>query len=347
MTMEPRKKPVRQTEQKANRPLWLFLCEPGMADLLAKELSFRKIIARKTRLTKLFMRHYDVLLVPDVQITGPVKTTRLALHVLICPVFGKVQVSDKQMDLLVAACLREKSNGFVSSVAGSAFNRQDFGRWITKRLTERGVTIADDAKRPLWLIVIDQAYYFCFPRFNHHELAGRISDREGALPATIASGMLFAAEPKTGDVIWDLTTGSGTLLGEASAMAPDAALIGTDTDKLAIGHARQKLASHKRAVLSEADARSFDPGRSDVSLLLANLPWGKQFKTEEGNAAFYEALLRNALNYVAPKWRGCFLTSDSEAFVDATSAIGGLDVARIATIKVRGEEAVLWRITAL
>lgn len=40
-----------------------------------------------------------------------------------------------------------------------------------------------------------------------------------------------------------------------------------------------------------------------MTLTLANLPWGKRYEAAGGNAALYEALIRNVLAHAAAGWR--------------------------------------------
>ncbi len=340
----PAKAPARRDAQGGGgeRPLWLFLTEPGIADLALKELKARKVVGQKTRATKLFLRNYDMLVIPDSQVAAPPKDLRLSLHALAAPVFGRRNITEGQLMRLAGAWSRERADGLVSSVAGSAFVRQDLMRWLGKQLLALGIETEGAGKRPCWLIVVDEAYYFGFPRFNHHEAQSRDrpQDRTGALPPTIAAALLFAAKPGPGEVIWDPVCGSGTLLREARAMAPKAVLIGTDADPAAIALAATLLGD--TAQLKVADAASADPGRDDVTLTIANLPWGVQYESEGGNAAFYEALLRNALASAAPTWRGVFITSDGPALRAAVRAVGGLSAREAATPKVRGREAGIW-----
>jgi hypothetical protein len=186
------------------RPLWVLLTEPGLAGRLVKELKYRKILEQKARATKAFLRNYDLLVVPNSQVSGDVTESRLALHIMTCPVFGRYKISNGQLDALVDAWHRTSADGLVSSVAGNIFQRQDLIRWVTKRLHERNVGVsAANLKRPIWLIVVDESYYFCFSRFNYHETGGRDrhTERPGLLPPAIGAAMVFAALPKTGEVV--------------------------------------------------------------------------------------------------------------------------------------------------
>jgi predicted RNA methylase len=333
----------------AERPLWLFLTEPGLGSLLLKELKYHDVVFQKTRTTLAFMRNYDLLVLPEVQLKSRSIRSRMALHAMICPVFGRFKVSETQLDLLARYCRKERVDGLVSSVAGGVFQRQDIMRWIQKRLSERGVRLAtgQPSKRPLWLVVIDEQYYFGFPRFNHHDAPSRSrsADRSGSLPPAIAAACVFAAKPREHEVVWDPVMGTGTVLREVAEQFPDADLIGSDCDPQALSLARANLASVPGARLMLADSTAIDLGRSDLSLTLANLPFGTQFKAEGGNSRLYEGILRRSLAHASGQWRASLLTSDGDALRTAVASIGALNLEKLIETRVRGHPAALWLVT--
>ena len=53
-----------------------------------------------------------------------------------------------------------------STVIGTGFARRTWVRWVSKQLADRGVSLSPGGG-PCWLIVVDQAFYFGFQRFNH------------------------------------------------------------------------------------------------------------------------------------------------------------------------------------
>jgi predicted RNA methylase len=327
------------------RPVWVFLTEPGLAALLMKELKYRKIFRHKTRATKSFLRNYDMLAVPDSQISGNVAASRLALHVLTCPVFGRHKISARQLDALATAWRQASTDGFVSSVVGNAFRRQDMMRWVTNRLNERGIRmVGGKPKRPMWLIIVDESYYFCFPRHNYHEAAGRDrhAERLGMLPPVVGAAMMFAAFPKPDEIVWDPVAGSGSLLSEAAEQNPHGALIGTDIDEAAVKLASRTLQRYGNAIALRGDATSIALPRRDISLTIANLPFGKQYTTQQGNRALYGGIFQNCLAHASARWRGCFLTSDAEAFCRAVADTRGITAIPVARVRIRGVDASIW-----
>ncbi len=326
------------------RPLWVTLCESGLAKLLAKELKYRKIIARSTRAKPLFLRNYDVLVIPDVQVTGDFKSSRLSLHTLRCQVFGRGSITASQLDLLAEVCESAGVEQLVSSVAGSHFKRRDLNAWVKSRLAERGVSVGrTDSRRLVWLVVVDDRFYFGLPIQNHHDAAGRKSRgvRAGALPATVAAAMVFAAELARKEVIWDPMAGSGTILEEAAAMAPDAELIGSDTDPAALATAARRV---PRADFVTGRVDSIDVGRKDVTLTLCNPPWEHQYQSETDQDAMFRSILTCSLKVAGPRWRAVLITPHGDALKNAADSVGNLVISRIAEPTVRGRTVGLWRV---
>jgi RMKL-like, methyltransferase domain len=327
---------------------WLFLTEPGLAPLLIRELKYRKIAAQKARATTLFLRNYDLVILPDSQVQSRSFPTRLALHVMACPVFGRSSITKAQLDRLADAWRRNKPDGLVSSIAGNTFQRQDLMRWLTKEMTARGITVGATAapKRPVWLLAVDDSYYFGLPRFNYHNAPGRErpDDRSGSLPPVIAAALCFAAKPAPSEVIWDPVMGTGTVLREAMEQVASGTFIGSDIDTNALDIARKSLGTRQNMALLAGDSTKLDLGRHDLTLTLANLPFGKQFQPETGTASLYEGILRRSLDFAASSWRAVVLTSDDAGLRQAVAAVGGLALEKIAGVRTRGLAADIWLI---
>lgn len=328
------------------RPLWLFLSEPGLGAPLVKELKYRDVIRAKTRAQTWHLRNYDLLVFPDSQIAGAVNASRIALDALVCPAFGRHKITDRQLDRLAHEARADRCDGLVSSVAGSIFARQDIMRWLEARLGERGLKFAGEALRPIRLFIIDEHFYFGLTRFNYHDAPGRERDmdRHGSLPPTIAAAMCFAANLQNREVVWDPVAGTGTLLREAAATLKEPTLIGSDIDTQALDIAETSLAATPGHKLWNADSTTLDLQRKDVTLTLANLPFGKQFKSSEGNALLYERILRRSLDHAAPNWRACLLTSDAGALAASVDAIAQLTMEKVASVRIRGHAASIYLI---
>lgn len=332
---------LRAAARVRERPLWLFLTEPGLGGLLARELKFRDVVAQKTQFARLHLRNYDLLIAPDTVVQSQSMMSRIASHVLVCPVFGRENVSGVQLDQLAAWVAQEDAHSLVKSIAGETLSRPEFERFVARELSERGVKLSGEGKA-IWLLAVDEKYYFAFPRFNYHDAPGRqrSSEREGSLPVVVASAMVFAAKPGRSEVIWDPVMGTGTLLSEARQLAPDARLIGSDVDAEAVRLAKQRLKKTDRVRILHTDLKRVRFEEA-ITLTLANLPFGKQFKPESGTGALYEAVLRQSLRSAAENWRGCLLTSDTDALAAAVENIGGLVIQEVAGVVVRGMQATI------
>ena len=336
----------RADPRKVDRPLWLFLTEPGLGTLLLQELRFIGATERKAQAAKLLLRNHDLLVLPDVVVRRHDSAPRLATNVLVSPVFGREQLGARQLDLLAQAMQRERTDGLTTSIAGDAFSRSDFTPWLLRELGSRDVRFPALHRRPAWFLAVDDSFYFGFSRFNHHDARGRpkTREREGSLPPVIAAAMVFAAKPGSGEVIFDPVMGTGTILAEAAQMAPGARLIGSDIDPTAVAIARRLLLHVGGARLSHRDSTRASPDASSLTLTIANLPFGKRHKSASGNASLYEAILRRSLECAAPQWRAVLLTSDAQSLRSAVQSIGGLNLASVADIKVRGQEATIWTV---
>lgn len=309
-----------------------------------KELKQKKIVKRSTRMKPFFLRNYDLMALPDSLVSGDVRKSRLSLHTLRCPVFGRGTISESQLDLLAGACEDAGANRLVASLAGAKFDRKELTAWVRTRLSKRGVELSsEESERIVWLVVVDDAYYFGFPEQNYHDAPGRTAHgiRAGALPVTIAAGMAFAAELTARDVIWDPMTGSGSLLEEARSAMPGVTTIGSDIDSAAIAKARDRV---PEATFRVGRLQDIDLGRTDVTLTLVNPPWEHQFASGEGQEALLGDLLRASLKVAAPDWRAVIVTPHGKALSAAARAVGALSVEQVTELKVRGLEVGLWRI---
>ncbi len=339
----PAARKLSRTQPASARPLWLFLTEPGLAALLLRELKFINAIERKAQAARLHLRNHDLLVLPEVVVKRREVAPRLATNILVAPVFGREEVGARQLDLLAQATRRERVDGLVTSIAGDSFSRGDFLPRLLRELGSRRVRFSESHRRPVWFLAVDDKFYFGFARFNHHDAPGRLrADREGSLPAVIAAAMVFAAKPGSNEVILDPVMGAGTILGEAAQMAPDARLNGCDIDPAAVTIARRTLADVRGARLFHGDSTRADYNGPQISLTLANLPFGKQHRSVSGNRALYEAILRRSLEHAAPIWRAVLVTSDEESLRSAVQTIGGLSLANVADIRIRGQAATIW-----
>ncbi len=173
-------------------------------------------------------------------------------------------------------------------------------------------------------------------------------EREGSLPPAIAAALVFSATPTSTDVVLDPTCGSGTLLAEISSYASRAKRIGTDIDPQAIAIATENLkhSGDEPPLLLNVDSRNLDAKISEVSLVVANLPFGIKFGDRKTNAELYQSIFEKCYQVRGPKWRAAILTSDKTSLDTALSRLGFLESQELFRVKIRGELAVAVLLTS-
>lgn len=327
-------------------PAWLLRCAPGLAKTLVTELRFNALLDRRTKPTLLWQRNHDLVFLPRLQREPQPGDLRIAEEIHRCPVYGRYKISHHQLDVMAAALAAQKKPWhLVVTVDGTRFNRHELARWLTRELQQRRAPFDESSNRLASLFCVEDAYYFCLP-FRMAEDATlrkhRVAEREGSLPPTIAAAMAFLANPRDADAALDPVCGSGTLLAELHAYAPGAALTGLDLDRHAIAAARRNLAHIPHVQLSTGDARSTGLADGSLTLLLGNLPFGKQFGSRPENRQLYPGILRELVRLGRPDgWRAILVTSDFEALQAAVSATPGIGIVAKSQVKIRGEAAVI------
>ena len=341
--------PVRSYRNVGDAGPWVLRCAPGLARVLSAELRFRRVLARDARPTVLRQRNHDLLFIGRAGGTAPQATLRIPEEVHYCLLYGRYKISQSQLERL-AATLRAQRQPFrlVVTADGAHFPRQDTRRWLSRALQGLQVPLTEDpdAEDVLWAFCIEEAYYVCLLRSSAPDAPfrrRRQAERAGSLPPTVAAALAFLGEPRPGETVLDPVCGTGTLLAEAHAYAPDARLIGVDLDRDALDAAHRNLDYIPDLQIIRGDGtRTGLPDRS-VSLFLANLPFGKQFGDKRTNPRLYAGLLAEMRRLGTPDGsRAVLLTGDVDAFDDALAAHPWLSASRRVPVKVRGEAATIF-----
>jgi SAM-dependent methyltransferase len=138
-------------------------------------------------------------------------------------------------------------------------------------------------------------------------------ERPGSLRPTLAAAVLLAAQPGEEEVVLDPMCGVGTLLLEYGIAHPDARLIGGDRDRHALALAK---ANAERAGVTvsfhhgDATTGEMFPGlEGEVSLIVCNLPFGKQFGAHQDLMVLYRRALQRWRSLLQPGGRMVLLTS--------------------------------------
>lgn len=336
----------------SQKPQWplLLRCAPGLARVLQHEMKFRKIMERGARPQEVFQRNHDIVFLKNIVSTEGLRQMRVAEDAGFCVMHGQFKITAAQLDRAAEALLRVRLPLRLAVTAdGRHFDRRDMERFIRRELQKRGLRLAEKG-RMLWFFLIDGKYYLVlqeaeqdaapFRRFRKRE-------REGSLPPTVAAAMCFIARPQAGETVLDPCCGSGTLLAEAYALQNGlAGLNGYDIDAEAVSCAQQNLAKAKRASARHGDGGATELEAESVDVVLANLPFGKQYGDKESNPALYKSLLDEMQRTAKRKnWRAVLLTSDAAAFKSALQKSPELKYEEAFTVKIRGEVSRCYQVT--
>ena len=342
----------RKTKDQGQNPVtysWLIQCPPGLANVMKKEMVYAGCIDRKQDLFIKRQRNHDLLFANRLKNPEGAERLRLAESVLRCPLFGRFKISKRQLEIMASELRELGPRRLVVTVAGRVFQRQDLARWITKEMSARGYEFDQNIEDEVWMFCVDEAYYFGVPVVKSRDAEGRsdrVAERRGSLPPPVAAALAFAGMPKNDDVVLDPVCGSGSVLAEVLAYAPEASVTGVDIDREAIEIARENLGG--AASLIHGDSRRVAGAlEGRVTLVVANLPFGVRYGTKQDNPRLYREILAEMLRLRAPSgWRGIFFTSDVESFRAATREISGVVVEESFKVQVRGELASAFRVTA-
>lgn len=324
---------------------WLLQSPPGLAQTLKREMVYRGCLERKQDLFIKRQRNHDLLFANKLKSDEGLPLLRIAEAVYRCPIFGRYKISKRQLETLSEALRPLGPKRLVVQVAGRNFDRRDLSRWLEKELASRDYLFSNDVEEEVWMFCIDESYYFGIPITKSFSAEGRDErelERQGSLPAPIAAALAFSGQAKNDDVIYDPVCGSGTLLSEAFAYAPESLRVGRDIDSRAASIAKVNLRNGaNRIEIFQGDSRQ-PLNRQDVSLMLANFPFGVQFGDKKENPELYFQILQATLKSAIPhpgNFRAIVLSSDEASMRAAISRLPELESKDLFRVKIRGEIA--------
>jgi predicted RNA methylase len=328
---------------------WLLQCPPGLAGVLKKEMVFAGVIHRDQQIFIKRQRNHDLVFLNRVKSPDGMARLRIAETILRCPVYGRFKISKRQLGLMAEELKSLGDRRLVVTVAGRNFQRHDLSRFLDRELEERGYTFNDQVEDETWMFCIDESWYFGLPLKKARTAEGRDErkeERRGSLPPPIAAALAFAGMPKPDDIVMDPVCGSGTVLAECHAYAKEARLIGMDIDSDAVAIARKNLAKIEGIEINKGDSTRTGMSGANVSLVLANLPFGLQFGKKTSNPKLYRELLQEQLRLrdQGKNWRAIVFTSDIESLQDALKEIPELQSESLFKVKARGELAFAYRL---
>lgn len=153
-----------------------------------------------------------------------------------------------------------------------------------------------------------------------------------ALRPTVAHALVWLSEPNAEDVFLDPFCGSGTIVAER-CLYDAAAIVASDVSPNAIAIAEANVPDY--VCVERWDARDIKMARNSVSVIVTNLPWGKQIEAENGLLPLYLEFLREARRVLHPEGRAIVLTDQTDSLLSAAQR-NGFTCKAIATISLHG-----------
>ncbi|MDX2092216.1 MAG: methyltransferase [Kofleriaceae bacterium] len=171
---------------------------------------------------------------------------------------------------------------------------------VAKDVAAKAPQLINDPTQTTWDIVVDEreGILEIMPRrIVDPRFAYRVAEVPAASHPSIAAALVWLAEQRATDRVWDPFCGSGLELIERARRGPAALLLGTDIDDDALAAARANLtAAGVVAKLERADARTHAPG--PIDLIITNPPLGSRVQLDA--AALLAAALPGFARQLAP-----------------------------------------------
>jgi 23S rRNA G2445 N2-methylase RlmL len=202
--------------------------------------------------------------------------------------------------------------------------------------------VADPAEIELWAVESQPDRFRLGIRLTtaeHRQRGGREQERQGALRPAVAAAMVRLAgpPPHRGARLVDPCCGAGTLLSEAAAAGWRA--IGSDIDPDAVAAARRNTESP----LALADAARLPTAASAADAVVANLPFGRQYRLPEQPVRWFTVLLDEFARITSDGAPLVVLVPESSGWRVALDRHGRAPRDRV-DIRLLGVATTIWRL---
>ncbi len=319
----------------------IIRCNKGLAKTCIQELKAKNLILRNERPTIVFQKNDDLIFLAKGFLKEHEKSLRIPEEIYDCLAYGKFKISKKQISKIVKSLKKNQKYKIVAMVEGTHFFKKSLRNWLEKELKAEGALFSGDGKE-IWAFCIDSSYYIGLENFHHRQVSNRknrTQERVGSLPSTIASAMCFVANPKDGEIIWDPTCGSGTILAEIGETKKNLKLFGSDIDKRAVAIAKANLRFLKNTEIKQEDSTKTKLENDSIDVIIANLPFRKQFGNLENNEKLYCDLFQEFIRVGSKKCRIVLITSDIDAVNVSLEKNKKLKLIKAIGTKIKGESA--------
>lgn len=225
-----------------------------------------------------------------------------------------------------------------------AFRRVDLQRAVEHGILDRFPRwrVVEDGGLEVWAQLVNELLITAI-RISDNDMRQRTYraiSRPAALKPTVARGLVWLSEPRDDDVFLDPMCGSGTILIERALAGRYGLLLGGDIDPEAVAATRQNIGPRYKPVeIRQWDARSLPLEDHSVSVIVTNLPFGKQIGSSSANRMLYPDLLAEWVRVLSPGGRMVLLTSDDRLMRRTLSRSLTLRVTRQLQLLVRGQPA--------
>jgi 23S rRNA G2445 N2-methylase RlmL len=228
-------------------------------------------------------------------------------------------------------------------VNGSRAGRQTYSRVEAAAAAERGVV----ARHPRWRVgeprrhdlelrldVEGERALFSL-RLSAPAYRYRSADRAfsvAALRPSVAHALVWLSGPSPDDVFVDPFCGSGTIVAERTAY-PARRLLAGDLAAEAVAATRQNVPAG--CLVAQWDARRLPLAAGSTSILVANLPFGRQVLGLDEVDEAYHRFAAEARRVLARGGAAILLTEQDQALLAAAEA-AGLRAERLRTLSLKG-----------
>jgi hypothetical protein len=289
-------------------------CRGGLATLLVEELvalGIHAVALRDDAVDVVLDRPWSALWGSRLWTTGAIRRPLLVDDVA-RPLDKDVLASAIVRTLLagdVRALLRAWTAGPIRWRLGFAHGHKRAITWrVARDIARGGGDWINDPTATTWDILVDDGELtvelvpkqLADPRF-----AWRVADVPAASHPTVAAALVWVAEARPDDRVWDPFCGSGVELVERARRGPFRSLAGSDLDDTALAAARANAEAAGVAVtLTRADARTHAPG--PVDLIVTDPPLGSRIRIDA--AALLAGVLPHFVRQLAPRGRLVWIT---------------------------------------
>jgi len=236
----------------------------------------------------------------------------------------------------------------IARLAGEhTFRRVDLQEAVGRAMLDRFPawrSVEERATLEVWSTVVEEQCVVGI-RLSDNTLRQRTykqTNLPASLKPTVAAAMVAVSQPRDDDVVLDPMCGAGTLLIERAQAGRYRQLLGGDIAPDAFQAARENIGPRYQPIeLRQWDARALPIEAGTVTVILSNLPFGRQIGTPRGVRSLYPELLSEWSRVLAPGGRMVLLTSERDLLARAVAAQPGLRIVDRSAVLLRGRPATI------